>query len=427
MISVSVIVMALSELCNYCNYLPSVIIFNIFSYLSPKDRIYASSTCRQWRQCLYHCSQWPLKSLNINLCKTGLNANSNRLNGSKAHNIRRNKHSNLTLNSFFMKCSRFLNEIKITFNPNSSCNLNDLIQIIQILSFKPQFNNSNNNLNNNEYNVNNSRCLRRLTLIPINVTSNLTNSNNSKNWQLFNQLLSSLEQLIESCESLEHISFGCLQQLLNHSNGLLSKLAKHHSISLKCLHLSSVKQDPDYYPVLEISHQLFEPFSSIKSLTIDFDLINDQLLRLMAMKGTIETLIINVHGIDEEHEGLSKSAWNQLSRSNTNLKVTVNLIHTDDSLDVLRDSLFDTDMPLAHFRAYFVGMFGGSDDSICQLINLIAIRHCNTLMSATIVDNLKPFSLIPNPVFAKSQENPLVMLSWRCKRLQSLTIIGIQQ
>jgi hypothetical protein len=84
-------------------------------------------------------------------------------------------------------------------------------------------------------------------------------------------------------------------------------------------------------------------------------------------------------------------------------------------------------MPLAHFRAYFVGMFGGSDDSICQLINLIAIRHCNTLMSATIVDNLKPFSLIPNPVFAKSQENPLVMLSWRCKRLQSLTIIVIQQ
>lgn len=35
-------------------YLPSVILHDIFSYLELKDRINASSTCTMWRNNLYH-------------------------------------------------------------------------------------------------------------------------------------------------------------------------------------------------------------------------------------------------------------------------------------------------------------------------------------------------------------------------------------
>ena len=37
---------------------PSVLIVEILSYLSLKDRIKASSVCKRWRSCLFHPSLW---------------------------------------------------------------------------------------------------------------------------------------------------------------------------------------------------------------------------------------------------------------------------------------------------------------------------------------------------------------------------------
>ncbi|XP_054159015.1 F-box only protein 33-like [Oppia nitens] len=423
-----------------CNYLPSVIILNILSYLSPKDRLRASSTCKTWRQCLLAPSQWPYKRLTVDLYRIS------------GQSLRRNRYHNkscddsIALKSFLYKCCRFLTDLTITFDPNSPSNVHHLIGLIDILLANnadhfiitdgSNDQNVNNNNTNNNYStlldnqwVSNSRCLRRFTLNPIAINKTLdylNNENNAKMCQLFQQLVQRLEQLIDKCDFLEHISFGCLQQVLNHSNRLLLTLAKHHSQSLKCLHLSSVKANPDYYPVFELSINLLEPFSILKVLSIDFDIVSDQLLQLMARKTTIDTFIVNVHGIDDEHKGLTKSSWSLLVQNNCNLKVTLNLIHTDDSLDVLRDSLLDTDMPLAHFRAYFVGMFGATDNTICHLVNLVANRHSKTLQSMTLMTTMSGPALEPNPVFADLQENPLVMLAWRSKQLHSLTIIGYE-
>ncbi|CAG2167668.1 unnamed protein product [Oppiella nova] len=406
-----------------CNYLPSVIVFNILSYLSPSDRLRASATCRTWRQCLFTPSQWPHKTLVVDLCRTS------------GDHLRRNKHSSHdstpALKCFLRKCCRFLQDVVITFDPNSTVSLDHLRDVLDIMLSNDT--NSNQNINNSPINDNqwlhNSRCLRRLTLDPIDVSKgveDVTNENSARLYQRWQQLVQRLDQLLTLCGPLDHISFGCLQPVLNHSNRLLSTLAKHHSSSLKCLHLSSVKTDPDFYPVLDLSVQLLEPFASLRVVSIDFDSVNDRMLRLMAGKATIDTFVVNVHGIDDEHEGLSKSSWDLLAKSNPNLKVTLNLIHTDDSMTVLRDSLLDTDMPLAHFRAYFVGPFGDSDDSICHLVNLVANRHSKTLLSVTLVNALKGTTLEASPVFAELQENPLVMLAWRCKRLHSLTIIGYE-
>ena len=412
-----------------CNYLPSVIIFNIFKYLSPSDRLRASATCKTWRDCVFNRSQWPHPKLTIDLCPKSRTT---------FHQLRRNKwcrklrdsaYESQTLKSFLHKCTRFLDQLVVTFDPNCNQSVTDLIDVLDILLANQNLNHNNNQLDNQEDNhcVHNWRSLRSLTLNPINVTKNIDNNNdnNAKLYQSFQLLVERLDQLIQRCESLRHISLGCLQPVLNHSNRLLQSLAKRHSHSLKCLHLSSVKADPDYYLVVDLPAQLLEPLVSLKHLSIDFDSVTNQMLTMLATNTKLETLAINVHGIDEQHEGLSRYAWTQLVANCPDLKVTVNLNHTDDSIEVLRDSLFDTDMPLAHFRSYFVT----SDQTICYLVNLIANRHSRTLLSLTLVNSMKrfPAQFAPSSVFAELQENPLVMLAWRSRHLQSLTVIGKNQ
>ena len=396
------------------NYLPSVIIFQIFKNLQPQDRLRASATCKSWRQCIYQNHVWPSQKVVVNV-----NKEFKYLYHSRRHhhhtntNIKDLDYEKKTLKLFISKCGRFIQDLKFIFNPSCSFNVNLLIDLINLLSF-----NTNNDNNNNGY-VNCQR-LSRITFEP---TTSLVGSQ-THNYVLMARLLSSIEILISRCQSLEHISLGCLQQLLNHSPSLLTILAQYHCNSIKCIYLASIKEDPDYYPVLELPSRLFEPFLKLQVLTIDFDNVTDDLLQCLSMKGTLKKLIINVHGIDEQHQGVSKSSWSQLARSNPGLEVTVNLVHTDDSVETLKDMIFDTDMPLTHFRAYYAGM-SNLGEEICDLMNLIAIRHSLTLLSATLVHYLKQFTSMPNTVFATSQENPLVMLAWRCKKLQHLTVIGM--
>lgn len=49
----------MAEQAPYWNSLPSVILLEVFSYLTPQDTIRASSCCRQWRTAFYHStSPW---------------------------------------------------------------------------------------------------------------------------------------------------------------------------------------------------------------------------------------------------------------------------------------------------------------------------------------------------------------------------------
>lgn len=74
--------------------IPSVIILEILSYLSRKDRLNASSTCTRWRSCLFQPKLW--KSLTLNL----------------------NKHQTERTNFLSDVCGRFVRECAIRFNPS---------------------------------------------------------------------------------------------------------------------------------------------------------------------------------------------------------------------------------------------------------------------------------------------------------------------
>lgn len=47
------------------NTLPSLVLHQVFTYLSPESRVAASSTCKHWRTALYHPLFWHNLSLDI--------------------------------------------------------------------------------------------------------------------------------------------------------------------------------------------------------------------------------------------------------------------------------------------------------------------------------------------------------------------------
>lgn len=176
--------------------------------------------------------------------------------------------------------------------------------------------------------------------------------------------------------------------------------------------------------ITDFTPRLLEPFNNLKIISLDFDYICDELLLSLAGKENLAKLIINVHGIDEHHPGIQKSSWTNLRKANPKLEVSINLLHTDDFHGAnLRDMIFDTDVLLTDFKAYFIGIADENGDSLIDLVNTVSARHSETLRSFVLVDYLKHTSS-PNVSFSRSGENPLVILAWRCRNLENFTVLG---
>ncbi|RWS25202.1 F-box only protein 33-like protein [Leptotrombidium deliense] len=370
------------------NNIPSVVLFNVYSNLSPNERILASSTCKAWREALYHSSVWPSNRLTLNLTKKT---------NAKKSDSKRNKTA--SYQQFLQKCYRFLQNVEIIFELHSSSQFNELLNIIRIMYDSAM----------------DHKSLTSFSLKPIHVQ---VSANRSANDVML--LENAMKRFIGRHCNLKHLSLGCLEQMLNCTPSLLSIMAQRNNTSLQSLHLLTVKEDPDYYPVPDIPAHLFEPFVNLKVLSIDYDFMSDDLLSILAVK-PLEKLIINVHGLDDEHPGVSKSAWSKL-KWKQKLEVTLNLLHTDDSPDGLREMILETDIPLSHFRAFFLGYNTG----IAELIKVVAIKHQNTLRSLVLLNSLAESTFFPNTCFSRATENELVMLAWRCKKLQHLTVIGYE-
>lgn len=89
--------------------LPSILIVDILSYLSHEDRLKASSSCKRWRNCLFHPIFWQKIRL--------LTGNSDR---------QRTK---------FLtdRCGRFVREVCIVFNSHNYKEVRECYQILDVL------------------------------------------------------------------------------------------------------------------------------------------------------------------------------------------------------------------------------------------------------------------------------------------------------
>ncbi|WAR00960.1 FBX33-like protein [Mya arenaria] len=341
-------------------FMPSVLIVEILSYLSQSDRLNASSVCIRWRSCLFQSKLWRTLSLNLH---------------------RSNKERTNFLTDI---CGRFARKCAVTFNPHNIDEVKTCMNVLDVLAI---------NINLQVFELKPSSC--------------------------HFQFIDRLENVIQSCRRLKHISLGCSEDLQAHSNALFESLASRHSVSLEALHIASVKEDSENYGIIDLKVDLFQNFSCLKHLSIDFDFVDSRLLAAFCKNGKpgLEKLVIHVHGIEPDHEIIPNSLWQQFTSYNKNVKVTLNLMHSIAGVQKLVDIL-KPDLPLQHYRQFFCTQLSTA------AIGLMGNQYSRTLKSVHIVDGME-FGF-PAWYNISTNEDPFVMLAWKCPHLSRLTLIGYE-
>ena len=237
---------------------------------------------------------------------------------------------------------------------------------------------------------------------------------------MFHRYLDALEGIIRTARALRHLSLGCVGELTDYSASLVALLATHQGNSLQTLQIASIKEDPNMYGLIDLPTNSFAIFRSLRVLGLDYDYLTVELLNGFAQnnRAKLERLIVHVHGVEPERASIPNSAWRRVVTYNPNLQVTLNLIHSVDGaaelLDILRPAL-----PLAHLRMFF-----------CEQINVAAVdfisqHNSNTIKSIHIVDGMQEYQI--NTYEVDTEEDPFVMLAWKCPNLSSFALIGLSQ
>ncbi|XP_054719690.1 F-box only protein 33-like [Uloborus diversus] len=360
--------------------LPSIIIVEIFSFLSLKDRLNAASVCKAWRNHLFHPQLWRKVVFQLNSCD--IKTVNHKIDGAR----------------FLAKqCGKFVREAVIEVNSLNPKDVRLCKNILRVLTF--------------------NRNLRALSIKPR--SSRLEWSDYEDTLSL-DQYIKFLVTIIKKARRLEHLSFGCIEELLDSSEYFLKPLAQHQSNSIRSLHLSSVKEVPGNYFVYDISSTLFESFRNLESLSIDYDYMSDDLLIVLSKPHhrPLNRLIIHVHSLPFRLNEISSEAWKQISCHSPKLEVTINMLHFHNSPEYIL-AILKHEMPLVHFRAFFSSGF--NEDVITRL----AFISKGSLKSFVLVDELDEDST-PASVFPSSNIDPLIMLAWRCKKLSYIKIIGYE-
>lgn len=211
---------------------------------------------------------------------------------------------------------------------------------------------------------------------------------------------------------------GFAEELLEHSSIILDLLGRNCSRMLESLHIASIKEDSENYGIIDLSASQFLTFTALRHLSVDYDHMSNELLSAFSSgcKNKLETLVVNVHGIDSEHEKVTNYSWIAVRKNCPKLEVTVNLIHSYDGVQGLLDILQPA-LPLTCFRQMFC------TDLNPSAINYFSSHYKDTLRSIYIIDGLNDG--FPIPYFSHMEEDTFVMLAWRCTKLEEFTLLGL--
>ncbi|XP_075215156.1 F-box only protein 33-like isoform X2 [Lycorma delicatula] len=370
--------MAAEEVC--WNNLPSVILYEIFSYLSLEDKIRASSSCKHWRYALYHPSFWK----NVHL------------------KLKSNDPDNVSKTQYFTSClGSKLQNLTVTFDSVDPVCVEELANVLQ--SLIGNFN------------------LRNISLVPSHCSLEYPKRDVSQDF-FTRKLLKPILTLAQKSYHLNGLSLGCLEELTANSKNILEEISQYQANSLQTLGLASVKYDPDNYVLFEIDTCLFTSLTNLQILSIDYDYVNDEILSTLSRLGCLQRLVIHVHGIFEGHPGTSNDVWELFTRHNPKCELRLNLIHSYDGVEVLQSKILKPSMPLTHLRAFF-----------CEQLNYDALHYltfyAKTLKSIWWVDS---FCYSSNWILIEPGRrediflnmNPFVMCSWICQKLQEIVLLG---
>lgn len=366
---------------NSCwNNLPSVILQEIFSYLPHENRIRASQVCKNWRYALFHPSFW--KKINFVL-----------------------KDEDSISWARFLADRFGLSLHEATIRCDIICYATDLSTLLKKLS--------------------SNRQLRKLSL---KYSSNIFRCPHfyvkNEDDRLINgaSLMDSIVKIIETSNRLEALSLGCIEELAANANIILEPLLLHHAKHLTHLSLASIKDDPDHYELIELEKYVFKSFIRLTVLTLDYDVVNDALLRSLD-SGTMERLVIHVHGWRHDYRGTTNAAWETFVRNNPRCELRLSLIHSYMGVEVLDMHILRPAMPLTHLKILFCETFN------IEVLHRLSSWYPPTLKSLIWIDSMDTRINTTRTIRASNSNepdipDPLVLVAWRCTKLVEVMFIG---
>ncbi|XP_053684354.1 F-box only protein 33 [Sabethes cyaneus] len=355
--------------------LPALVITNLFQYLNYHDRLQASSVCCHWRSAIFQPRFF--KDIHFDVAR-----------------------ENNRKNSFFLQSlAHIVNEARISFD---SCNLYDVELTTEIL-----------------YKLSKSSCLVSLILRPkyaTLVTPGRFYSEEEWNYiyKLFVEPIKTL--LSRQSPPLKVLDLGCSEILALHATDFLNSCPRPQF--LQQLDFASVKQDPSHYALSMIEPNLFEKCNALQHISLDYDILCDDFLQTLQLL-PLRRLVVHVHGVDEDHPGISEAAWASFSVTNPHVELHLTLVCAYEAVDILHSHILRPSMPLSHLKVLF-----------CDRINFDALEYLSrfykeTLKSMIWVDSMRiqEYRNIMELVVRTGQD-PLVMMAWRCKKLEEIVIHG---
>ncbi|KAH0813329.1 F-box only protein 33-like isoform X3 [Tenebrio molitor] len=358
-----------SYLLPYWAHLPSIVIHDIFDLLDKKDRQNASSVCKSWRQNVFHPKWWPEVTFKIEPC-----------------NIDRAKF----FTTFF---GRIVTCAKIKVNTLTPDCTDEFITLIEALS-------ENNNL-------------KELIIEPTHCHFDMSRYCGKSSYNVIATLKRCLPNLAK-------FSIGSIEDFAHYLDEYLTILSSQQPEKITVLGLASVKDNPNEYEDSYFECDLIKPFTNLKVLSIDFDQLSDNFLSCLDDSKELERLIVHLHGVRDGHPGTTNAAWADFKSKHPNCELRLTVIHSYDEIRVLQDTVLRGQMPLSHLKVFF-----------CENVNMGVLEYMSacyaqTLRSIMWVDSLshskESWSFLTSHY--DSTPDPLIMISWLCKKLEELVFYG---
>ncbi|XP_077124936.1 F-box only protein 33 [Ranitomeya variabilis] len=397
--------------------LPSELVVHIFSFLPAPDRLRASAACSHWRDCLFYPALWPELRLSLQ--------------ASLAERPR--------LEFLMRKCGCFVRELRVEFAAENylsgsaeaggasppSCSAQDaadgeaqpsgrwmevlrtyLELVLCVLGC-----------------VRGNRNLQKLSLfgdISIlqqngTITSTYLNKADpgGKKMQQIQQLF---EEILANSRHLKWLSCGFMLEIVTPTS--LASLSNPVANTIEHLSLLDNHTSADTTLVTAIE---LERFVNLRSLALDFCDFTAEMTRVLANNNHVplHRLSLLVHSTSLKSKTLDKMPededWRALTRNSGNLRVYMMAfdVKSDDMLRILKPGI---PLERIHFDSYITCVSGA-------VVDLISRQYDTFLTHFILMNDVNDTSGFPD-LSDNRNEDPLVLLAWRCMRLSLLAIHG---
>ncbi|XP_043930174.1 F-box only protein 33 [Protopterus annectens] len=387
--------------------LPSELIVHIFSFLPVHDRLLASAVCFRWRECLFYPALWP----ELHLSLRGLSTEKPRL-------------------EFLMKkCGWFVRDLRVEFATETYVNVvgpagdsevsaqlsagcvevlhTSLEQVLCVLR-----------------NVKNNRNLQKLSLfgdrsILQQYQEYIGNANLSKvdpGGKKIKEIQQLFEEILTNCRQLKWLSCGFMLEIPTPSS--LSALSNPVANSLEHLSLLDSHSNVD---CTFITAAELERFVNLQSLALDFSEFTAEMARVLASTNRVplHRLSLMIHSASLSLKSLNTMPqdedWKALVRHSANLRVYMIAfdVKSDDMLTVLKPGI---PLERIHFDSSITSVSGA-------VVDLISRQYDKFLTHFIVMKDAIDMLHFPD-LSNNRNEDPLVLLTWKCTRLSVLAIHG---